>query len=634
MASLSEIEGYKPQAELGAGNSVLPTKTSFDAINRAGEIWALQKVATAKNIFDQKIKDRDNMYDLFSKGQISTGNIDPNDRTKYVEPALKEVNDAYEKWMNAGVNDKQAYMDYQNAHTKYADIVTHTQSRYKSLNDYDQALQKAKTETEKKAIIDFRKKQTEKPFDQFLDPYVVAIDHKPNIGISDEINNIGWSGAATGNNEISTAEQKPLQSNTVNQDVARGTSSVVSQPNVSKSVTTKKDAKGNIIKSETVKSSPSKKTERSGDPVQNRTTGLWGYNLPSNTYNFEAVKQHLGTMWAEMKEGTDDINESVKAFENAGGDTQKEIIDGIKNAIVKYNSEVGEGGRKIDIDPDKIVIPTGQKDKFGNVKYDLSRDVSPYEYVALQNLAAQKSFKKDGAWLYDKDLTASMQKAQEENNKFLLKAMEGEQAKAKARLESSLTEGREIDKEKRMGNALLISAKGIDETATKHGETVTETGGKKKINLALTQTQLTAFSTPIKTTDVSKEQEGVKTETTTETQPKKVPDLVQKNSDGTYTVMHYEKDDRGKTKIDKDGNKKIDAELTHVISNESYLQGLASTIYDKKDMPTGFAAALSQMNEDKRTIKKSDIALKAEAAGYSVKEYVKLLKEKGIKIKD
>jgi len=419
MASLSEIESYKGDAALGAGSPVV-AKTDFDAINRAGEQWALQKVAAAKNIFDQKIADRDKMYNMFAQGQISTGNIDPNDRSKVVEPALKEVNDAYEKWMSAGVNDKEAYMNYQKAHTKYQDVVTHAQSRYKSKNDYDQALQNAKTEKEKKDIIAFRDEQTKKPFDQFFDPYVKAIDHDPNYVTSDEVSNIGWGGATAGTGVISKAEQKPLQSNTVNQDVSHGTS-VMQTPQQRVSTTVKTGAKGVPTKSTTVTTSPAKELKGKefvtspDDIYYDKEKGLAFVKQPTSTYNFDAVKQHLGKEWVEMKEGTDNINESVKAFENAGGDTQKEIIDGIKNAIVKYNEEVGEGGKKIDIDPEKIAAPTGQKDQFGNQKYKLSGSVSPYEYAALLNLASQKSFKK-GGWIEDKDLTASMQSAQKEKD--------------------------------------------------------------------------------------------------------------------------------------------------------------------------------------------------------------------------
>jgi len=381
------------------------------------------------------------------------------------------------------------------------------------------------------------------------------------------------------------------------------------------STTVKTGAKGVPTKSTTITNLPPKEmkgkefvSDPKNDIYYDKERGLAFVKQPTTTYSFDAIKQKFGKEWVEMKEGTDNINESVKAFENAGGDTQKEIIDGIKNAIVKYNEEVGEGGKKIDIDPEKIAVPLpNQKDQFGNQKYALSKNVSPYEYAALLNLASQKTFKK-GGWIEDKDLTASMQKNEEEKNKFLLKAMEGEQARAKIKLESALTEGREIDKEKRMGNALLLAANGIDKVAKEHGQVVTATGGLKKINLALTQPQLAAFATAGKTTSTIKEAEGSETETTSQSEAKKVPDLVQKNPDGTYTVMHYRKKDQdGKkiTEFDKNGNPKIDEELTHTISNESYLQGLASTLYDKKDMPTGFAAALEEMNKPKKPTKET-----------------------------
>lgn len=418
MASLSEIESYKGDAALGAGSPVV-AKTDFDAINRAGEQWALQKVAAAKNIFDQKIRDRDILYQMFSDGQVSTGNIDVDDRKKVVEPALKDLNDAYEKYATSGINDKEAYMDYLKAHTKYKDIVAHAQSRYASQNKYDEAIGNAKTETERKAIIEFKNKEKEKPFDQFLDPYVRAIDHDPNAVINDEG---GWVGTTVGDKSISSEEQKPLQSNTYNTNLANGGTPMMMPSQQRVSTTVKTGAKGVPTKSTTITNLPPKEmkgkefvSDPKNDIYYDKERGLAFVKQPTTTYNFDAIKQKFGKEWVEMKEGTDNINESVKAFENAGGDTQKEIIDGIKNAIVKYNEEVGEGGKKIDIDPEKIAAPTGQKDQFGNQKYKLSGSVSPYEYAALLNLASQKSFKR-GGWVEDKDLTASMQAAQKEKD--------------------------------------------------------------------------------------------------------------------------------------------------------------------------------------------------------------------------
>ena len=126
MASLGELQSYTGNAGLGAGSaagSVLPTKTDFDAVNRAGEMWALQKVNANKAIFDQKIKDRDYQRKLFEEGQIKVGQHLDTDQ-KYITDAQKEVNDAYEKFVKAPPSDTKALQEYQNAHTKYADIIT------------------------------------------------------------------------------------------------------------------------------------------------------------------------------------------------------------------------------------------------------------------------------------------------------------------------------------------------------------------------------------------------------------------------------------------------------------------------------------------------------------------------------
>lgn len=118
------------------------------------------------------------------------------------------------------------------------------------------------------------------------------------------------------------------------------------------------------------------------------------------------------------------------------------------------------------------------------------------------------------------------------------------------------------------------------------------------------------------------------------------PDQVQVKANGDVVPVFYKLNKDGTVAKGADGDVAIDREMSIPVSKEEFKVRVAKKLLGVKGAQeamksnSGGSTPKAQPQPAKKTIKKSDIATKAAAAGYTVKEYQELLKKNGIKIVD
>ena len=188
MATASELIENKGTAELGGGE-VLPQKTDFDMVNKAGENAMLLSAQRGASIFQQRVKDRDSMYSLLDAGQIQSGDLLPKDKEVY-DKAEREHEEAFKAIR--GINDKEAIAKYVESGRKLKDIVTHGQGRLLQDKSNKALVAKEINPFVKKKMQSEYDEQQNKPFDAIIDPLQSIFQ------FNKDYNNILLSGSEVG----------------------------------------------------------------------------------------------------------------------------------------------------------------------------------------------------------------------------------------------------------------------------------------------------------------------------------------------------------------------------------------------------------------------------------------------------
>src|SRR4029078_6200956 len=98
---MADLLSYQGNAGLGVGSNpqipVVADKTNLDTINQTGrDIMLLDNERNIK-IFQQKIKDRDELAKMILEDQVSTGDILP-EYQPHFDKAKKAVEESFYKW--------------------------------------------------------------------------------------------------------------------------------------------------------------------------------------------------------------------------------------------------------------------------------------------------------------------------------------------------------------------------------------------------------------------------------------------------------------------------------------------------------------------------------------------------------
>lgn len=113
--------GSNPQIPVGGGGDL-------DTLTRIGDQIMYQNMAQNKYLYDQKVRERDELLSQISSGQIKVGDLLEDD-TSYVKEGLDGLDKAWEEMIKKGKNDLGAQSTYKKALREAQDRVTQAQGR-------------------------------------------------------------------------------------------------------------------------------------------------------------------------------------------------------------------------------------------------------------------------------------------------------------------------------------------------------------------------------------------------------------------------------------------------------------------------------------------------------------------------
>lgn len=130
---------YQGNAGLGSGsNAGIPVTASDPNLttinNTLRDILLLDNQRNVQ-LFQQKIRDRDQLNEMILKNQVSSGDILPEYR-KFFDDAEARATKAFQEW-SGNLNDKEGYRKYQAAITDLRDVASQAQAKTISLNNLE-----------------------------------------------------------------------------------------------------------------------------------------------------------------------------------------------------------------------------------------------------------------------------------------------------------------------------------------------------------------------------------------------------------------------------------------------------------------------------------------------------------------
>jgi len=135
----TDILNIQPNPELGFGEDVaipvVAKDQKFNEVNKVAQDLLLQDHQNNLLLYQQKIKDRDKMLELFAEGQVQSGKILDGDK-KYYDDAEKKKNEAYKNIK--GMDDREGISAYLKAHNELKDLVTNLQHRWTEITKQEQ----------------------------------------------------------------------------------------------------------------------------------------------------------------------------------------------------------------------------------------------------------------------------------------------------------------------------------------------------------------------------------------------------------------------------------------------------------------------------------------------------------------
>ena len=177
---MPRLTDYTGTAELGLGSSPqIPVSTTKDltAIQQAGRDAMIIVVENQRKLFDQKVKDHEELLKLLSDGSYKVNDHLAQD-LPILEKGWDEMKAAWLELGEKGFNNNKAFSKYKNA-KREADLNNvQAQARFIANSKYDADIAAANTE-EKRNAIRAKKEKYLNNFNSDYDPYVEAItlDH-------------------------------------------------------------------------------------------------------------------------------------------------------------------------------------------------------------------------------------------------------------------------------------------------------------------------------------------------------------------------------------------------------------------------------------------------------------------------
>lgn len=170
---VENILGYKGDAAQGIGGNnaagfIVDPSAQISVIQKTGNDIMLLDAQRGVQMFNQKIKDRNDRYDLLASGQITSGEIDPKYRPLY-DAAEEKVKKSF---LNIkGPNDDKGREEYLASVRELKDVTAHAQSKTLEKKNLQLELAKQTSPTLIKGYENHIKSEDDKPFWDMYDPY-------------------------------------------------------------------------------------------------------------------------------------------------------------------------------------------------------------------------------------------------------------------------------------------------------------------------------------------------------------------------------------------------------------------------------------------------------------------------------
>lgn len=447
---MNTLSNYTGNAGLGLGSNSIPVTTTgdLDGINQLGKDLMLFNHQNNIALFNQKVKDRDTLYNLLAEGEASTNKIRDEDRKIYND-AKSDVNNAFmELAKSGGINNAEAMRKYKEKVGYLNQVATQAQARYKLLGDEEAEIGKETRDPIRQERLNNLKANIGNFWGNYQ-PYQEAY----NYNIDDYFKNLTTD--------------------------AYGTQQKVPTATTDRVTITDKDGKITTKKTQITKPIAGKQPLSGETVIENNMA----YNVtPSNELDFTKVLENSRNLELENKDYAAQGMRNIQDDFNKGNPVmQGNMISGMVKAAKDYNAMKGftpdENGNYPEgaIDIERLIGNPQQgipgyihlKDPNDPRKGWVS-EFRPSEFTAYFTLA-NTPLKTGGAKVFDKDLTAAMQKGSHD------KAMEAI-ARQRANAYSSLQnkKGKAIDNQFNPQQVFDETFKGIMETyKTQAGNFVT-----------------------------------------------------------------------------------------------------------------------------------------------------------------
>lgn len=308
MATVTEYTG---NAGLGFGSNA---NIGFDTINLSGVNQALRDVQLAdadqnNRIFQQKVRDRDNLYQMLATNQVQSGKITDKDRAVFDE-AQKRQQAAFDAIQ--GANDAKGIEAYYKATNDLRNVTTQAQARYIGLAELQKEAATKTLPSEQKAWANHLANQEKKAFWDTVDPYQQTLNNDFD-GMKAMISKNGYLGGAPGSNTTrdtlttTTRNGKTTVTNTQTTGPASAASQKVPRGTISTT------ANGRL------------------NPV---VTNTQYYDYP--TFRRNAMEANVGNEAQQIYQ-----QRWRETFENLDPNTFKKNIDLVNQRLRQYNVERG-----------------------------------------------------------------------------------------------------------------------------------------------------------------------------------------------------------------------------------------------------------------------------------------------------
>lgn len=317
---MASISNYTGDANLGIGtNPNIPAinpNANLNVINETGKNIMLLNHENNVNLYRQKIKDRDSLYELLDAGKVAVGDILPEDRPM-IEKQQKKMFDAFSDMVkNGGLNNKEAALEYKKQVEVLHDMANHAQGRYVGIK----ALESEKaTQTLKAKQQDYENHidaQKKKDFWQMIDPYQKSLDYNPDF--YKVYQNGALVGGATGTGTV------PVTTDRTTVSITGGKSKTTQ----TKTTTSKAAAaqKGVVPMQGTIVKGPDGLT----------------YEVSQQYYDYDKIKQNASDGYLDQKgEQAEQQNKHREIIESSPEYIAKPYLDHIIQRIKDYNKDRG-----------------------------------------------------------------------------------------------------------------------------------------------------------------------------------------------------------------------------------------------------------------------------------------------------